>query len=235
MHARRETRRAFLTQGSALSLSALVGGRASSDVGAATSLAPSSTPDEVVQALLDGNGRFATGRPLGPHRDLARLAATAPKQTPIAAILGCADSRVPAELIFDQGLGDLFVARVAGNIATPEEIASLEYGAAVVGVKVVLVLGHTDCGAVAAAAKGAAVPGQISGLYSFLRPAIEASHGDSARAVAENVRIQADVLAAASPVLAERSREGKLTIAGAIYDVASGRVTMTRGGAAAPR
>ena len=93
---------------------------------------------------------------------------TAEKQQPFAALLSCADSRVPVEIIFDQSIGELFVTRVAGNIATPEIIASLEYGAAVLGIKVILVLGHAGCGAVKAAIQAKAVPGQISALFPHL-------------------------------------------------------------------
>lgn len=103
---------------------------------------------------MDGNLRFITGNSNHPHQDFQRLRSIAPKQKPIAAILGCADSRVPAEIVFDQGFGDVFVCRVAGNIATAEELASLEYAVLDLSVRVVLVLGHTMCGAVKAALSG---------------------------------------------------------------------------------
>jgi carbonic anhydrase len=184
------------------------------------------TPAQALQRLMDGNARFASGKPQGPHRSLARVHDTAADQKPFAAILSCADSRVPVELIFDQGFGDLFVVRNAGNVTAPQEFASLEYGAAVLGTKVLLVLGHASCGAVEAAMAGKPVPGQISVLYQHIRPAVDAGGGDLAKTVAANVRFQAATLAAASPVLADLVSQRALQIAGGVYDLATGRVTL---------
>jgi carbonic anhydrase len=123
---------------------------------------------------MNGNQRYITGRTTAHEHDLQVLhAKTAEKQQPFAAVLSCADSRVPVELVFDQTIGHIFVCRIAGNVTTPEVIASLEYGAAVLGIRVILVLGHSNCGAVAAAIKGSAVSGQISVLYPRIRPAVE--------------------------------------------------------------
>jgi len=183
------------------------------------------TPAQALQRLLDGNRRFAAGEPRGPHRSLARVHELAGDQKPFAAILSCADSRVPVELLFDQGFGDLFVVRNAGNVVAPQEFASLEYGAAVLGVKLLLVLGHSSCGAVKAAIAGKSVPGQISVLYQHIRPAVESGGGDLAKTVADNVRFQAAMLAQASPVIAELVHQGRLRVAGGIYDLASGVVT----------
>jgi carbonic anhydrase len=182
------------------------------------------TPAEALKVLLDGNRRFAEGTPTAPHRDLVRLREVAPGQKPYAAVIGCADSRVPVEIVFDQGLGDLFVTRIAGNVATPECIGSLEFGTEVLGAKVLFVLGHTNCGAVAAALNGDAVPGQISVLFDHIQPAILAANGDAAKAVRENVRVQAAALAKESPVIAGLIREGRLIVAGGVYDLATGRV-----------
>jgi len=122
-------------------------------------------PDSALQELLAGNGRFASNRLTSVDHDLNVLKEhTVDKQEPFAALLACADSRVPVELVFDQTIGHLFVTRVAGNVVTPEIIGSLEYGVAVLGVKVLLVLGHRNCGAVKAAMKADPVPGQISVL-----------------------------------------------------------------------
>jgi carbonic anhydrase len=124
------------------------------------------TPDQALRELLAGNERFDTNQLTSIEHDLRGLKDnTVEKQEPFAAVLVCADSRVPIELVFDQTIGHLFVTRVAGNIVTPEIVASLEYAVAVLGVKVLLVLGHTGCGAVKAAMKADAVPGQISALY----------------------------------------------------------------------
>jgi carbonic anhydrase len=185
---------------------------------------PDLTPAEALAALVEGNERFAAGRPLAPHRDLDRLRELAPGQSPFAAFIGCADSRVPVEIVFDQGFGDLFVTRIAGNVTTPEGIGSLEFATEILGARVLYVLGHTNCGAVAAAARGDPMPGQISALFQHLRPAVKAADGDAARAVRENVRIQAATLAEASPVIARLIRAGRLIVAGGVFDLATGRV-----------
>jgi carbonic anhydrase len=184
-----------------------------------------STPEEALAKLEEGNARFIAGKTLEPNRDLARLKEVAPRQAPFAAFLGCADSRVPIEIIFDQGFGDLFVTRIAGNVADPAIIGSLEFGCLVLGAKVLYVLGHSNCGAVAATIKGDAVPGQISTLYQHLRPAAKAAKGDLDAAIRDNVRIQAGILSEASPVLAELIKAGKLKVTGGVYDLATGKVT----------
>lgn len=183
------------------------------------------TPEQALAQLYDGNRRFVAGDLTSPTRNMARLREVAPKQAPFAAFLGCADSRVPIEIVFDQGFGDLFVTRVAGNVATPEVIGSLEFGTAVLGAKVLYVLGHSACGAVGATVKGDAVPGQISSLYYHIRPAVKAAGGDVAKAIEANVRLQAELLAESSPVIAGLVREGRLKVAGGVYDLTSGRVT----------
>ncbi|HEY1068749.1 MAG TPA: carbonic anhydrase [Pirellulales bacterium] len=182
------------------------------------------SPSDVVELLYAGNARFAAGCPEAPNRDLQRLREVAPAQKPFAAFLGCADSRVPIEIIFDQGFGDLFVNRIAGNVTTPECLGSLEFGTQILGAKVLYVLGHTNCGAVQAALKGEPVPGQISTLFQHLRPAVRASNGDFNTAIRENVRAQAAILSEASPVIAQLIREGRLKVAGGVYDVATGKV-----------
>lgn len=181
-------------------------------------------PADALAALYDGNARFVRGEAVSPHRDYQRLREVADLQRPFAAILGCADSRVPVEIVFDQGFGDLFVTRIAGNVADPAIIGSLEFGTEVLGAQIVFVLGHTRCGAVAATIAGHEVPGQISTLYQHIRPAVKATGGDAALAVVRNVQHQAETLREASPVLARRIREGQLIVAGGVYDVETGRV-----------
>lgn len=181
-------------------------------------------PRDALELLYAGNKRFSSGKPVAPHRDLDRLREVAPAQKPFAAFLGCADSRVPIEIVFDQGFGDLFVTRIAGNVTTPECIGSLEFGTLVLGAKVLFVLGHTNCGAVSAAVKGDPVPGQISALFQHLRPAVKAAKGDVNLAITENVKTQAALLSEASPVIAKLIRDGKLTVAGGVYDIATGCV-----------
>jgi carbonic anhydrase len=183
------------------------------------------TPAAALEALYDGNERFVRGEATAPNRDLTRLREVALDQYPFAAFLGCADSRVPVEIVFDQGFGDLFVTRIAGNVADPAIIGSLEFGAEVLGAQVLYVLGHTRCGAVTATMAGDEVPGQISTLYQHLRRAVKESHGDLTLAVRRNVELQAEILMEASPVIARRLRAGSLVIAGGVYNVETGRVT----------
>ncbi len=159
------------------------------------------------------------------NRDLKRIQAIASRQSPFAAFLGCADSRVPVEIIFDQGFGDLFVTRIAGNIASSENIGSLEFAVAVLGVKALYVLGHTACGAVRATMQGTEVPGQISGLFQYIRPAVKAAGGDLDKAVRENVRNQALVLAESSPIISRMLQNRELAIEGGVYDLQTGLVT----------
>lgn len=185
------------------------------------------SPDAALRELLEGNARFVEKRLASFPEDLAILRQnTVAKQEPFAAVLSCADSRVPVELVFDQSIGHIFVARVAGNIATPEIIASLEYGAGVLGTKAILVLGHSGCGALKAALSGKPVPGQISALFAALRPAVDASGGDLEAAIKENARIQAGLLATASPLLAGLIGQGKLKIAAGYYALSDGRVSV---------
>jgi carbonic anhydrase len=185
------------------------------------------TPDEALLGLMSGNKRFEANQLISIQKDLEVLKNhTADKQEPFAAVLACADSRVPVELIFDQTIGGIFVTRVAGNIATLEIIASLEYAVAVLGVKTVLVLGHTNCGAVKAAMNADPVPGQISALYPALRRAVEQSGGDLAKATYENAKVQANLLRTSSAVLRDAEQSGKIKVKSAIYDLASGKVTL---------
>jgi carbonic anhydrase len=185
------------------------------------------TPDGALSELLAGNQRFAADKLTSFDHDLTILKQdNAEKQEPFAAVLSCADSRVPVELVFDQTIGHIFVTRLAGNIVTPEITASLEYGVAVLGIKTLLVLGHTNCGAVKAAMKADAVPGQISVLYQHLRPAVAQSGGNVDKAIEANATIQADILRTSSPVIRDAIRAGNLKVAAGVYDIASGKVSL---------
>ncbi|OUL18720.1 carbonic anhydrase [Nostoc sp. 106C] len=187
------------------------------------------SPDEALQALLDGNDRFVKAKRRNPNQSQSRLREVAKGQKPFASILSCADSRVPSEIIFDQGLGDLFVCRVAGNIATTEEIGSLEFGSLVLGTKVIMVVGHERCGAVDATIKGASVPGQIGSLLVAIQPAVEKSKGQPGdkleNACKANVLGQIEKLKS-SPVLSALIKEGKLKIVGSYYDLDTGKVSL---------
>jgi carbonic anhydrase len=183
------------------------------------------TPDEALKELYAGNQRFVAGQVMAPNRNMMRLKEVAAGQKPFAAFLGCADSRVPIEIVFDQGFGDVFVTRIAGNVADPAIIGSLEFGTLVLGAKVLYILGHSKCGAVSATIAGQEVPGQISTLYQHIRRAAKDAKGDLAQAIARNVQIQAEILQEASPVIARLMKEGKLKIAGGVYDLDTGVVT----------
>ncbi|MEH2447823.1 MAG: carbonic anhydrase [Nostoc sp.] len=187
------------------------------------------TPDKALQELLDGNDRFANRKRRNPDQSYSRLVEVAKGQKPFASILGCADSRVPSEIVFDQGLGDLFVCRIAGNIATTQQIGSLEFGSLVLGTKVIMVVGHERCGAVQAAIKGAPVPGNIGSLLEAIKPSVESSKGKSGDMV-ENV-CKANILAQikklqSSSVLSELIKAEKLKIVGGYYDLDTGEISI---------
>ena len=192
------------------------------------------TPDAALNRLLEGNARYVANK-LNERDFSAGRAARTQGQAPFAAILGCADSRVAPELAFDQGPGDLFVVRVAGNFVTPDGLASLEYGAAVLGTKAIMVLGHTNCGAVnatvAALQKGNDLPGHIADLVRAMKPGIEPvlkQPGDDLqqRAVVANVRANVQRLQEAKPILADMVAGGKLRVVGAVYDLPTGKVAL---------
>jgi carbonic anhydrase len=222
------SRRGFLS-GAAVTTAAAVAVGAAIDMAAPRVAYAQSTltPDAALQALMDGNRRFTERKMTAFDEDLSILKQnTVEKQEPFAAVLSCADSRVPVEIAFDQSIGHLFVARVAGNITTPEITASLEYGAVVLGTKVIMVLGHGNCGAVKATMEGKAVPGQISALYAPIRPAVDAAPGNAEEATKINAKNQARILSQASPVLAGLIKDNKLKVVAAHYDLANGRVSL---------
>jgi carbonic anhydrase len=185
------------------------------------------TPDAALAKLLGGNQRFANQTTKKPNQGAFRLQEVAQGQQPFAAILGCADSRVPVEILFDRGLGDLFTVRVAGNVATPEEIGSLEY-AALLGTKVILVLGHERCGAVTAALANEPVPGQIGSILEQIQPAVVATKGQAGdplkNAIIANVNNQI-VTIKTSPVLAKLIAADRLKVVGGYYDLDTGLVS----------
>jgi carbonic anhydrase len=185
------------------------------------------SPDAALQELMDGNKRFTAERLTACEHDLAILKQhTIEKQEPFAAVLSCADSRVPIELVFDQSIGHIFVTRIAGNIATSEIIASLEYGAGVLGTKVILVMGHGGCGAVKATIQAKAVPGQISALYPHIQPAIDQAGPNLEAATKANAKLQAALLRQASTVISGLVKENKLKVVAAYYDIGIGTVSV---------
>jgi carbonic anhydrase len=186
--------------------------------------------NEAIKRLLDGNQRFITQKRQYPDQSLQRLRLVAKAQYPFAAILGCADSRVPTEIVFDQGLGDLFVVRVAGNVASDMAIGSLEYSTVVLGSQLIVVLGHKRCGAVAEAIKNEPLPGRIGFVVESIKPAltnVKLKTGNySDDAVIANIQYQAEKLAKSSIILAKLLCEGKLKIVGACYDIDTGKVNI---------
>jgi carbonic anhydrase len=190
-------------------------------------------PADALKRLLEGNARYVANAP--KERDFsAGRAARAQAQYPFAAILSCADSRVAPELAFDEGPGELFVVRVAGNFVNPDLLASLEYGVQFLGVPFIFVLGHSKCGAVDAAIKvlktKAVLPGHLPELVTAIKPAVivaeKTRSGDLLEnAIAENVRRQVARLKSAQPVIAKFYAEKKIDIAGGVYDLETGKIT----------
>ena len=186
------------------------------------------TPKAALQRLQAGNARFVANKS-EPNDWTAKVIATASGQYPFAAVLACMDSRAPIEIVFDQGIGDVFGVRVAGNVVNDDELGSLEY-AAKVGVKLIVVLGHTRCGAVKGALDGVKL-GNLTGLLDKIHPAIEAAHCTEASSdtcvdsVAEqNVLHSMAEIRARSPYLAHYLDEGKIALEGGVYDVSTGKV-----------
>jgi Carbonic anhydrase len=186
------------------------------------------TPDAALAELKTGNDHHVQHRYQHPHETVERQRELVKGQHPHAEILSCADSRVPPEIIFDQGLGDLFVVRVAGNIATDAELASLEYGAAHLQIPLLVVMGHEHCGAVTAAVEGGNPEGHIGTLVELLRPAVENSRsltGDRVEnAVRANVELVVKQLRNSTPLLSELVAHNKLKIVGAVYSLDTGKV-----------
>lgn len=191
-------------------------------------------PDEALKRLMDGNARYAVNTSRNKDFSAGR-AARVKGQYPIAAILGCADSRVAPELIFDQGLGDLFVVRVAGNFVNPDGLASLEYGVKFLGVPLIVVLGHSNCGAVAATIKVVKektdLPGHLPELIDAIKPAVAAAglHPTDnllAAATVENVRMNVAHLSSSDPLIAKFVADGKVKVVGAVYNLETGKVEL---------
>ena len=190
------------------------------------------TADEALVRLLEGNERFVAGRERHPNRGAELRLQLAEAQYPFAVILGCADSRVPPEILFDEGLGDLFVIRNAGNIVDATGLASIEYGVHRLGASLVLVLGHERCGvmtaAVAVAHDGAEVFGHLWSLIDAVRPALEKSDGGQGdaidQAVRAHVKIQVERLRRADPIMSRAVKTGTVRVVGARYDIDDGQI-----------
>lgn len=225
------TRRRFL--GGAAALAALVSG---APVLAKDSPLPDNRigPDAALKRLLQGNARYASGRSTQRDFSVGRVARSS-GQRPFAAILSCADSRISPELAFDQGPGDLFVVRLAGNFVNDDALASLEYGIKFLNIPLIMVLGHSGCGAVAAAIQvvqeNAQLPGHLPGLVDSIRPAVESAMRRNpanllAAATEQNVRHNVARLSTAAPILSERVASGGIGVVGSVYELSNGKIAM---------
>ncbi|WP_422384800.1 carbonic anhydrase [Roseibium album] len=198
----------------------------------ATGTTPPATPREALQRLKEGNARYVANAPVNTDHSVDRAKRSA-GQKPFAAVVACSDSRVAPEIIFDQGLGDIFVVRVAGNFINDDGLASLEFGAAVLGVQVIVVLGHSSCGAVDATIRSVEdreLPmGHLPNLVDAIRPAVydvmpEKPVDLLSAVISQNARLNAEKAAASEPVLAGLHGSGKLTSVAGVYDITTGKV-----------
>lgn len=185
-------------------------------------------PSESLRRLMEGNKRFVLGKSVKPNQSPDRVKELIAGQKPFAVIVGCSDSRVPHEIIFDQGIGDLFIVRTAGQVSTYASWGSIEFAVEVLGSKLILVLGHTKCGAVAAACNVPDVPGHIVTLINAIKPAAEFAKnmpGDLIdNAVKINVAKQVKQLRELEPVITRKLKRKEIDIIGAVYDIETGKV-----------
>ncbi|MFG1358021.1 carbonic anhydrase [Xanthobacter pseudotagetidis] len=222
-------RRGLLAGGLALAAAPLL----ASSAFAQTSPAAPVSPDEALKRLVEGNARYVANKPLNVDHSADRVMRSR-GQRPFAAIVACSDSRVVPELVFDQGPGELFIVRVAGNFINEDGLASLEFGAAVLGVKLVVVLGHTSCGAVEATITSirdkTLPPGHLPSLVNALRPAVyDAMRSNPsdllAAATAQNAKLNAKLAESTTPILSAQAATGNLKSAAAVYDIGTGKVS----------
>src|SRR5437667_652853 len=191
---------------------------------------PSVAPAEAISKLKEGNGRFTSGNLQHSGQTAERRTELAKTQHPFATIVSCSDSRVPPEIVFDRGLGDLFIVRVAGNVINDEGLGSIEYSVDHLGTRLILVLGHQSCGAVKAAretiaAKGKA-PGHIESLVTAIKPAVEATAKDDLEAtIKANVKNVVQALRSSTPILKAEVDAGKIQVIGGYYSLDTGAVT----------
>ena len=195
------------------------------------------TADEALKDLMDGNARFAKGEATSPRRSPADFRAVSEAQSPIAIVVACADSRVSPELLFDSGVGELFVIRVAGNVVDGAGVTvkgSIEYAVAELNVPLIVVLGHTNCGAVKAAVQHIdqkdSLPGSINGLVELIKPVVGKVHGQPGEIVENvtraNVNAGVEKLKNLQPILAPRVKAGSVKVVGGVYDLHTGTVKL---------
>ncbi len=191
---------------------------------------PTVAPAEAIAKLKEGNARNTSGNMQHPGQTTERRAELTKSQHPFAIILSCSDSRVPPEIVFDQGLGDLFIVRVAGNVLNDEGLGSIEYGVEILGARLIVVLGHQSCGAVDAAMKTVAAkgkaPGHIQSLVTAIKPVIDSTpKGDLDTTIKANVKHVVDVLRSSTPILKARVDSGDVQVIGGYYSLDTGAVT----------
>lgn len=186
------------------------------------------TADNALQMLVDGNNRFVTGHLGNLHNSQARRDELTQGQHPFAIIVSCSDSRVPPELVFDEGLGDLFVIRTAGEVVDDVALGSIEYAVEHLGVKLVVVLGHEECGAVKATIAGGEVPGHIGALTKAIKPAVDKAKTQKGNilvnAVNDNVDMVVNALTVSEPIIKESIAKEHVKVVGAVYELKTGKV-----------
>ena len=228
------TRRGTLRAAAGIAVAAVIDHASAREDGAEQPKPNPIGADAALARLMKGNARYAANKPA--QRDFsAGRAERATSQYPVAAVLSCADSRVAPEFVFDQGPGDLFVVRLAGNFVNDYGLASLEYAVKFLGVPLVMVLGHSKCGALSAAIKvvedNAELPGHLPGLVQSIKPAVEAAKAKSPRdlltaAIAENVALNVKRLETAQPLLASFAQSKQMKVVGGVYDLANGKISL---------
>ncbi|MGE5261537.1 MAG: carbonic anhydrase [Actinomycetota bacterium] len=230
----RLSRRSVMAGGAALlAASSLPGAFARADQPVLAEPPPNAiSPEEALKRLMAGNARYAAGETECQDYSVGR-AERAGAQYPIVGVLSCSDSRVAPELLFEQGPGDVFVVRVAGNFVNVDGLASMEYAVKVLGVPLLMVLGHTNCGAIAAAVKvvteHAELPGHLPDLVKAIEPAVISAHDKHtsdlvAATIEENVRLNVKRLIDDTPIIADALAAKKIAITGGVYDIATGKV-----------
>jgi carbonic anhydrase len=184
--------------------------------------------EEALKKLIDGNKRFSSAKASHPNQSIQRRAEVTKGQKPFAVIVGCSDSRIPPEIIFDQGIGDLFVIRVAGNVVDEIALGSIEYAVEHLGARLIVVLGHSKCGAVTATVQGGEAHGHIGAIVKAILPAVDKVRdrtGDlTDNSIRANVQLVVQTIEASTPLLAPLAEGGSIRVTGAYYDIESGKV-----------
>lgn len=184
--------------------------------------------EDALKKLIEGNNRFTASNALHPNQNAQRIKETGKGQNPFAVIVSCSDSRVPPEIIFDQGIGDLFIVRVAGNIVDSHALGSIEYAVEHLGANLVVVLGHERCGAVDAAVKGGEAHGHIAGIVKAIAPSVKKSKNEKGDLLENSIRNNAEetarIIKTSKPILEHLVKEGRLTVIPARYDLDDGKV-----------